>query len=109
LHRDSNIGKTKITTNFRRAHPNGFDERCGVERCPVVATTLMPLTPDQHRFYSGLLFEVSAPHDAAARLASLERLARKIIEAGVTTNAGCRWVHNLLAGKYREQRASLNN
>jgi hypothetical protein len=37
LHGDSNIGKTKITAKFRRAHPNEFDERGGVERCSVVS------------------------------------------------------------------------
>src|ERR1700753_568836 len=71
LHGDSNIGKTKITAKFRRAHPNEFDERSGVERCSVVSMQ-MPPTPDQHRFYSGLLFELGAPHNAAAGLASLE-------------------------------------
>jgi hypothetical protein len=75
LHGDSNIGKTKITAKFRRAHPNEFDERSGVERCSVVSMQ-MPPTPDQHRFYSGLLFELGASHNAAAGLASLERLAR---------------------------------
>jgi hypothetical protein len=58
MHGDSNIGKTKITAKFRRAHPNEFDDRSGVERCSVVGMQ-MPPTPDQHRFYSGLLFEFS--------------------------------------------------
>ena len=44
LHGDSNIGKTKITARFRRAHPNEFDERSGVERCPVVAMQMPPTT-----------------------------------------------------------------
>ncbi|WP_236078290.1 TniB family NTP-binding protein [Paraburkholderia nemoris] len=42
LHGDSNIGKTKITAKFRRAHPNEFDERRGVERCPVVTVQMPP-------------------------------------------------------------------
>jgi Bacterial TniB protein len=50
LHGDSNIGKMKITAKFRRAHPNAFDNRSGVERCSVVAMQ-MPPSPDQHRFY----------------------------------------------------------
>ena len=78
LHGDSNIGKTKITAKFRRAHPSEFDERTGVERCPVVSVQ-MPPTPDQHRFYAALLFELGAPHTPAAGLATLERLARHIL------------------------------
>ena len=107
LHGDSNIGKTKITAKFRRAHPNEFDERRGVERCPVVAMQ-MPPTPDQHRFYSGLLFELGAPHNAAAGLASLERLAREILKRVSPRMLVVDEVHHLLAGTYREQRASLN-
>ncbi|MCX4145219.1 MULTISPECIES: TniB family NTP-binding protein [Paraburkholderia] len=107
LHGDSNIGKTKITAKFRRAHPNEFDERRGVERCPVVAMQ-MPSTPDQHRFYSGLLFELGAPHNAAAGLASLERLARDILKRVSPRMLVVDEVHHLLAGTYREQRASLN-
>ncbi|WP_321867365.1 TniB family NTP-binding protein [Paraburkholderia tropica] len=107
LHGDSNIGKTKITARFRRAHPNEFDERSGVERCPVVAMQ-MPPTPDQHRFYSGLLFELGAPHNAAAGLASLERLAREILKRMSPRMLVVDEVHHLLAGSYREQRASLN-
>ncbi|MEX3672318.1 TniB family NTP-binding protein [Paraburkholderia phenoliruptrix] len=48
VHGDSNIGKTKITGKFRRAHPSEFDETTGVERCPVVSIQ-MPPSPDQHR------------------------------------------------------------
>jgi hypothetical protein len=107
LHEDSNIGKTKITAKFRRAHPNEFDERSGVERWPVVAMQ-MPPTPDQHRFYSGLLFELGAPHNAAAGLASLERLAREILKRVSPRMLVVDEVHHLLAGSYREQRASLN-
>lgn len=107
LHGDSNIGKTKITAKFRRAHPNEFDERSGVERCPVIAMQ-MPPTPDQHRFYSGLLFELGAPHNAAAGLASLERLAREILKRVSPRMLVVDEVHHLLAGSYREQRASLN-
>ncbi|MFM0363086.1 TniB family NTP-binding protein [Paraburkholderia sediminicola] len=107
LHGDSNIGKTKITAKFRRAHPNEFDERSGVERCSVVSMQ-MPPTPDQHRFYSGLLFELGAPHNAAAGLASLERLARDILRRVSPRMLVVDEIHHLLAGTYREQRASLN-
>jgi hypothetical protein len=107
MHGDSNIGKTKITAKFKRAHPNEFDERRGVERCSVV-TMQMPPTPDQHRFYSGLLFELGAPHNPAAGLASLEKLARDILRRMAPRVLIVDEVHHLLAGTYREQRASLN-
>jgi hypothetical protein len=68
----------------------------------------MPPTPDQHRFYSGLLFELGAPHNAAAGLASLERLAREILKRVSPRMLVVDEVHHLLAGTYREQRASLN-
>jgi hypothetical protein len=107
LHVDSNIGKTKITAKFRRTHPNEFDERSGVERCSVLSMQ-MPPTPDQHRFYSGLLFELGAPHNAAAGLASLERLARDILRRVSPRMSVVDEIHHLLAGSYRERRASLN-
>ncbi|KVS67640.1 TniB family NTP-binding protein [Burkholderia cepacia] len=107
LHGDSNIGKTKITAKFRRAHPSEFDEKSGVECCPVVAMQ-MPPTPDQHRFYSGLLVELGAPHNAASGLAALERLAREILRRMSPRMLVVDEVHHLLAGSYREQRASLN-
>ncbi|MDR8032091.1 TniB family NTP-binding protein [Burkholderia cenocepacia] len=107
LHGDSNIGKTKITAKFRRAHPSEFDEKSGVERCPVVAMQ-MPPTPDQHRFYSGLLVELGAPHNVASGLTALERLAREILKRMSPRMLIVDEVHHLLAGSYREQRASLN-
>jgi Bacterial TniB protein len=96
LHGDSNIGKTKITAKFRREHPNEFDDRSG-ERCSVVSMQ-MPPTPDQHRFYSGLLFELGAPHNAAAGLASLERLARDILRRVSPRMLVVDEVHHLLVG-----------
>jgi hypothetical protein len=107
LHGDSNIGKTQITAKFQRRHPDEFDERRGVEMRPIIAMQ-MPPTPDQHRFYSSLLFELGAPHNAAASLAVLERLARDLLRRMAPCMLIVDEVHNLLAGTYREQRASLN-
>jgi hypothetical protein len=107
LHGDSNIGKTKITAKFRRTHSNEFNDKTGVEQRPVVSMQ-MPPTPDQHRFYSGLLFELGAPHYAGAGLASLKRLARDILRRLAPRMLVVDEVHHLLAGTYREQRASLN-
>ena len=55
LHGQSNIGKTLVIRKFQREHPNNFDQINGVERRDIVAMQ-MPATPDQHRFYSALLF-----------------------------------------------------
>jgi Bacterial TniB protein len=107
LHGDSNIGKTQITAKFQRRHPDEFDERRGVEMRPIIAMQ-MPPTPDQHRFYSSLLFELGAPHNAAASLAVLERLARDLLRRMAPSMLIVDEVHHLLAGTYREQRASLN-
>jgi len=65
-------------------------------------------TPDQHRFYSGLLFELGAPRNAAAGLASLERLARDILRRVSPRMLVVDEVHHPLAGSYCEQRAALN-
>ena len=78
MHGESNIGKTLIVTKFQREHPPKFDTVAGVERRPVVAMQ-MPATPDQHRFYSALLFELGAPHSASASLSVLEDLARGLL------------------------------
>jgi Cdc6-like AAA superfamily ATPase len=107
LHGDSNIGKTQIIAKFRREHPDEFDERRGIEVRPIVSMQ-MPPTPDQHRFYSALLFEIGAPHNAAASLAVLERLARDLLRRMTPSMLIVDEVHHLLAGTYREQRAALN-
>jgi hypothetical protein len=49
-----------------------------VERRQIVAMQ-MPATPEQHRFYSALLFELGAPHNTSAGLSTLERLARDLL------------------------------
>ncbi|MEM5460723.1 TniB family NTP-binding protein [Paraburkholderia phytofirmans] len=100
LHGDSNIGTTKIIAKFRRAYSNEFDERSGVERCLVVSMQ-MPPTPEHRRFYSGLLFELGAPHNAAAGLASLERPARDILRRVSPRMLVVDEIHHLLAGSYR--------
>jgi Cdc6-like AAA superfamily ATPase len=107
LYGDSNIGKTQIIAKFRRQHPDEFDERLGVEMRPIISMQ-MPPTPDQHRFYSALLFELGAPHNAAASLAVLERLARDLLRRMSPGMLIVDEVHHLLAGTYREQRAALN-
>jgi hypothetical protein len=68
----------------------------------------MPATPDQHRFYTALLFELGAPHSAAATLSVLERLARDLLHRMAPRMLIVDEVHHLLAGGYREQRAALN-
>ena len=107
LHGDSNIGKTQIIAKFRRQHPDEFDERLGVEMRPIISMQ-MPPTPDQHRFYSALLFELGAPHNPAASLAVLERLARDLLRRMSPSMLIVDEIHHLLAGTYREQRAALN-
>ena len=105
LHGDSNIGKTLIVAKFQRDHPDRFDAVKGVERRDVMQ---MPATPDQHRFYSALLFVLGAPHSASASLSVLERLARELLRRIAPRMLVVDEVHHLLAGNYREQRASLN-
>jgi hypothetical protein len=78
-----------------------------MEMRPIISMQ-MPPTPDQHRFYSSLLFELGAPHSAAAGLAVLERLARDLLRRMAPNMLIVDEVHHLLAGTYREQRASLN-
>ena len=68
----------------------------------------MPATPDQHRFYTALLFVLGAPHSASASLLVLERLARELLRRMAPRILVVDEVHHLLAGNYREQRASLN-
>lgn len=107
LHGDSNIGKTLIVAKFQREHPDRFDDVRGVERRDVVVMQ-MPATPDQHRFYTALLFVLGAPHSASASLSVLERLARELLRRIAPRMLVVDEVHHLLAGNYREQRASLN-
>lgn len=107
LHGDSNIGKTLIVSKLRREHPSTFDDLKGVERRQIVAMQ-MPATPDQHRFYAALLFELGAPHSATASLSTLERLTRDLLRRIAPRMLIVDEVHHLLAGGHREQRASLN-
>jgi hypothetical protein len=39
----------------------------------------MPATPDQHRFYTALLFELKAPHPPRTSLSVLESLTRGLL------------------------------
>jgi len=107
LHGHSNIGKTLVIRKFQREHPDSFDQLSGVERRAIVAMQ-MPATPDQHRFYSALLFELGAPHSTSAGVSTLERLARDLLRRIAPRILIVDEVHHLLAGSYREQRASLN-
>ena len=107
IHGQSNIGKTLIVRKFLRQHPGAFDTVRGVELHQVVAMQ-MPATPDQHRFYSALLFELGAPHSTRASLSTLERLARDLLRRIAPRMLVVDEVHHLLAGSYRDQRASLN-
>jgi Bacterial TniB protein len=107
LHGDSNIGKTLIVSKLRREHPSIFDHLKGVE-CRQIIAMQMPATPDQHRFYTALLFELGAPHSTTASLSTLERLARDLLRRIAPRMLIVDEVHHLLAGGHREQRASLN-
>lgn len=107
IHGVSNIGKTLIVRKFQREHPTIFDDARGVEHRKIVAMQ-MPATPEQHRFYSALLFELGAPHNTSAGLSTLERLARDLLRRIAPRMLVVDEVHHLLAGSYREQRASLN-
>ncbi len=107
IHGQSNIGKTLILRKFQRDHPVTFDSVRGVEVREIIALQ-MPATPDQHRFYSALLFELGAPHSTRASLSTLERLTRDLLRRIAPRMLVVDEVHHLLAGSYREQRASLN-
>ena len=69
---------------------------------------LVPATPDQHRFYSALLFQLGAPHSASAGLSTLERLACDLLRRIAPRMLIVDEAHHMLAGGYREQRVSLN-
>ncbi|KJK16929.1 TniB transposition protein [Burkholderiaceae bacterium 16] len=107
LYGESNIGKTQVIAKFERRHPPEYDEIAGVEHRKVVSMQ-MPPTPDQSRFYTSLLFELGAPFNAAARLSVLENLSREVLREVSPRMLVVDEVHHLLAGSYREQRASLN-
>jgi len=107
MHGDSNIGKTLIVSKLRREHPSTFNDLKGVE-CRQIIAMQMLATPDQHRFYAALLFELGAPHSMTASLSSLERLARDLLRRIAPRMLIVDEVHHLLAGGHREQRASLN-
>ncbi|MGY2491357.1 TniB family NTP-binding protein [Cupriavidus sp. CP313] len=107
LYGDSNIGKTQVIAKFERRHPPEYDEIAGVEHRKVVSMQ-MPATPDQSRFYTSLLFELGAPFNAAAKLSVLENLSREVLREVSPRMLVVDEVHHLLAGSYREQRASLN-
>ncbi|WP_354686235.1 TniB family NTP-binding protein [Cupriavidus necator] len=107
LYGDSNIGKTQVIAKFERRHPPEYDEEKGVEHRKIVSMQ-MPPTPDQSRFYTSLLFELGAPFNAAAKLSVLEKLSREVLREIAPRMLVVDEVHHLLAGSYREQRASLN-
>ena len=58
--------------------------------------------------HTALLFVLGAPHSASASLSVLERLARELLRRIAPRMLVVDEVHHLLAGNYREQRASRN-
>jgi type II secretory pathway predicted ATPase ExeA len=107
LHGESNIGKTQIVRKFLRDHPPTFDDERGVERRQIISMQ-MPAMPEQHRFYTALLFEIGAPHSPKAGVSVLEGLTRTLLHAMQPRMLVVDEVHHLLAGSHREQRASMN-
>lgn len=107
LHGESNIGKTQVIRKFVRDHPPSFDEERGVEWRQIISMQ-MPALPDQRRFYSALLFEIGAPHSPKAGVSVLEGLTRTLLHAMKPRMLVVDEVHHLLAGNYREQRASMS-
>lgn len=103
LHGDSNIGKTQVVSKFQRRHLPEYDEEKG-SRCDK----LLPCRCHQHPSSPSLLFELGAPFNAAARLSALENLSRTLLRKVSARMLIVDEVHHLLAGNYREQRASLN-
>ena len=101
LHGESDIGKTQIIRKFQRQHPSTFDDKKGIDRRDIIYVQ-MPATPDQHRFYSALLFELHAPHSERASLSTLERLTRELLRRIRPRMLIVDEVHNLLTGSYRE-------
>ena len=107
VHGTSDLGKTQIIRKFERKYPPEFDATRGIESRAIISLQ-MPATPDQHRFYAALLFELNAPHSDRASVSTLERLARDLLRRVRPRLFIVDEVHNLLSGSYREQRASLN-
>jgi type II secretory pathway predicted ATPase ExeA len=107
LHGESNIGKTQIVRKFVRDHPSNFDEQRGVEKRQIISMQ-MPSVPDQKRFYGALLFQIGAPHNPKSGVSVLEGLARALLHAIKPRMLIVDEAHHLLAGNYREQRASMN-
>lgn len=60
------------------------------------------------KLYTALLVLRGAPHSASASLSVLERLARDLLRRIAPRMLVSDEVLHLLAGNYREQRASLN-
>jgi hypothetical protein len=79
----------------------------GVEHRDIIAMQ-MPSTPDQHRFYAALLYELRAPHPPRASVSVLETLARGLLRQIRPRMLIVDEVHHLLSGSHREQRASMN-
>ncbi len=99
--------RRRSLAKFVRDHPPVFDEGRGVEHRQIISMQ-MPSLPDQKRFYGALLFQVGAPHNLKSGVSVLEALARTLLHAIKPRMLIVDEVHHLLAGSYREQRASMN-
>ncbi|HEX7684700.1 MAG TPA: TniB family NTP-binding protein [Trinickia sp.] len=101
------VPPTSIIAKFLREHPPVFDELHGIERRQIIALQ-MPPTPDQARFYRALLFELGVPQAALTTLGGTRATCGDLLRRLAPRMLVVDEVHHLLAGSYREHRASLN-
>lgn len=101
----TNNGKSMIIEKFRRAHPPISQE--DREQIPVLVVQ-MPSEPSVTRFYTALLAALGAPMRTRYRLAELEQLVLRLLQAAGVRTLVIDELHNVLGGRADTRREFLN-
>jgi hypothetical protein len=102
----SNNGKTVIVNSFceKKNTPQTHDDL----KCLPVVYVEAPPVPDEKRFFSSILYQLSAPHKRNERPEVLAKQVAVIFRAIEVKMLIIDEIHHLLAGTTPKQRAFLN-
>jgi replication-associated recombination protein RarA len=103
----TNNGKTMLVQRFVKAHPFVDDPKAEALEAQVLYLQ-MPPTPDARQFFLAVLDRLDAPVRRTASLAQLQALSLKILSQTRTKILIIDEIHNILGGRYEQQRAFLN-
>lgn len=103
----TNNGKTMILEEALQRHPPESDPTAEADRIPLLFLT-MPPGPELRRFYTLLLDHIGAVFKPSDTLSRLETQVLTLLKAVGTRAIVIDELHNILGGRFSDQRQFLN-